>query len=84
MLQYLVYVGTSFLYQLVHMYLCFVTAGKNNLGGKKEQEIKEQYQEKLSKMESELKQLKAALKRHQHIIKSKVFSQVHVTNNIGV
>lgn len=46
--------------------------GKSNLGGKKEQEIKEHYQEKLSKMESELKQLKGALKRHQHIVKSKV------------
>ena len=50
----------------------FCIVGKGNLGGKKEQEIKEHYQEKLGKLESELKQLKAALKRHQHIVKSKV------------
>lgn len=55
------------------MYPYFILcAGKSNLGGKKEQEIKEHYQEKLGKMESELKQLKTALKRHQQVIKSKV------------
>ena len=50
--------------------------GKSNLGGKKEQEIKEQYQEKLNRMDAELKQLKAALKRHTHVIKSKVFCYI--------
>jgi len=47
---------------------------KGNVGGKKEKEIKEQYQEKLNKMEAELKQMKAALKQHQHITKSKVYN----------
>jgi len=52
------------------MHSCFI--GKNNLGSKKEQEIRQQYQDKLNRMENELKQLKAALKQHQHVVKSKV------------
>lgn len=54
-------------------YMCLhFFAGKSNVNGKKVQEIKDQYQEKLNKMEAELKQLKSALKRHQHVVKSKV------------
>lgn len=63
--------NTIYSYICMHIFV-ILYVGKSNLGGKKEQEIKEHYQEKLSKMESELKQLKGALKRHQHIVKSKV------------
>jgi len=52
--------------------MCSCSIGKNNLGSKKEQEIRQQYQDKLNRMENELKQLKAALKQHQHVVKSKV------------
>ena len=64
-------------YICMHMHFVILCIGKSHLGGKKEQEIRELYQEKLSKMESELKQLKGALKRHQHIIKSKVLYLKH-------
>ena len=54
----------------------FYFVGKNNLGSKNEQEIRQQYQDKLQKMGNELKQLKAALKQHQHVVKSKVDQSV--------
>lgn len=68
------YIHTVYFHVSVGTHKCIyiLLIGTRNLGGKKEQEIKEQYQEKLGKMEAELKQLKAALKQHQQMIKSKV------------